>query len=153
MVFGWFQKQARPLRLLAQSEADVLPLSALLQDAALRGEDIQYDARSRALTVRMNRFCHEGKGRNPLRAHCALQIGSITDLKFRGFDLVRPPQGMTLLHLSYEALETPACHLYLRFAGKSGAELKIAAEAVDILFMDLAAPHRARSAPNHPVHS
>ncbi|BEV10492.1 DUF2948 family protein [Asticcacaulis sp. DW145] len=150
-MFGWFQNKPKPLRLLAQSEEDVVPLSALLQDAALRGEDVRYDARARALTLRFNRFCHEHKSRTPLRAACALQIGSITGLQSRGFDVHRPPQGMTILHLATEPLEAPACHLYLRFAGKAAAELKIEVEAVDLLLMDLAAPHRARSTPSHPV--
>jgi len=151
MLSGWFQKKAKPLRLLAQGEGDVLPLSALLQDAALRGEDIHYDPRARALTVRMNRFCREQGGRAPLRASCALQIGSITALKSRGFDLSHPPSGMTILELACEAADAPACCLSLRFSGKSAAELRIEVEAVDILFMDLAAPHRARSTPSHPV--
>lgn len=153
MVLGWFQKKAKPLRLLAQAQEDVLPLSALLQDAALRGEDIAYDSRARALTLRMNRFCHEGRSRAPLRALSALQIGSITGLKSRGFDLSHPPAGMTVLELACVGMEAPACHLHLRFAGKSAAELRIEVEAVDILFMDLAAPHRARSTPSHPVDS
>ncbi|ESQ78048.1 DUF2948 family protein [Asticcacaulis sp. YBE204] len=150
-MFGFFKKPHKHLRLLAQNAEDVLPLAALLQDAALRGDDVHYDQRSRALTLRMNRFCHEHQSRQPLRANCALQIGSITGLKSRGFDLAKPPHGMALLDLSLEALDAPAYVVGLTFAGKSAAELRIEVEALDILFMDLAAPHRARSTPNHPL--
>lgn len=149
-MFDWFKKPHKPLRLLAQSEADVLPLSALLQDAALLGQDVQFDARSRTLTLRLNRFCHERKSRTPLRAPCAVQIGCVTAIKSRGFNLDRPPHGLALLDINLSPGEFPAYSLSLRFAGKAKTELRLEVECIDILFMDLAAPHRARSTPHHP---
>lgn len=149
-MFGLFKKKPKPLRLLAQSEDDLLPLSALLQDAVLRGEDIQYDPKARALTVRMNRFCHDRDGGTALRAPCAVQIGSITAVKSRGFTMDKPPHGMALLRLACEPQDAPACVLSLVFAGKTQSELRLEVECIDILFMDLAAPHRARSTPQHP---
>lgn len=148
-MFGWFRKPEKRLRLLVQSEADLLPVSALLQDAVLRGEDMVYDQVARTFTLRMNRFCHE-RGRKPLRVRSALQIGSITAVRSRGFNLQKPPLGLSILSLGVEAAEAPACVLHLEFAGQAQPCIQIEVECLDMVLADLAAPHRARSVPQHP---
>jgi hypothetical protein len=148
-VFNWFSSKPKPLRLLAQSEADIEPLSALMQDAALRGEDISFDSKARALTLKFNRFVHERPNANPLRVQSALQIGSVTAIKSRGINLDKPPRALVLLSLGLIALEPPSYQLSLIFAGQSTTEIRLDLECIDILFMDLAPAHRARSVPRH----
>ncbi|WP_246050536.1 DUF2948 family protein [Asticcacaulis tiandongensis] len=148
-MFGWFKKPEKRLRLLVQSEADVLPVSALLQDAALRGEDIAYDPKARTLTLRLNRFCHE-RGGKALRVVSALQIGDVTAIRSRGFNLTKPPLGLSILSLSVTPAEAPSCVIDVAFAGKAHPQLQIEVECLDMVLVDLAAPHRARSVPQHP---
>lgn len=148
-MFGGLGTPRKRLRLLVQSEEDVLPVSALLQDAALRGEDIVHDPRTRTLTLRMNRFCHERAGR-PLRVASALQIGAVTAVRSRGFTMQKPPLGLSLLGLEVRAGEAPAFVIDLIFAGKAQPQLRVEVECLDMVLADLAAPHRARSAPQHP---
>ncbi|MFT4090362.1 MAG: DUF2948 family protein [Asticcacaulis sp.] len=148
-MFGWFKKPEKRLRLLVQAEDDILPVSALLQDAALRGEDIAYDPAARTLTLKMNRFCHEHGGK-ALRVSSALQICSVTAVRSRGFNLRKPPLGLSVLSLEVTLTETPAGMVHLNFAGKAAPAIQIEVECLDMVLADLAAPHRARSVPQHP---
>jgi len=141
--------QAKPLRLMAEEVDDLPPLAALLQDAVLRVGDMAYDKAGRHFTVRLNRFCHESGGPVPLRAPSVLRISGVLRVRMRGLDRVRPDQVLSLLDIEAEPLEVPACALTLRFAGEARPDVRIEAECVDLLLMDLAVPRRAKSAPNH----
>ena len=150
-MFGFGAPKARPLRLMAEAADDVSPLSALLQDAALRAGDMEYDARGRHFTVRMNRFCHESKTTVPLRAPSVLRINGVTRIQRRGFDSSASGAPLSLLGIGVEALEAPAHALILRFAGPGSRDIRIEVECLDVLMMDLAAPRRAKSKPVHPA--
>jgi hypothetical protein len=149
---GWFglgKEPAKPLRLMAQDAGDLPAISALVQDAALRAGDLSYDPSGRHFTLRMNRFCHEADGSVPLRAASVLRISDVTGIKLRGIDLKQITLPLSLLDISVEALEAPAVVLTLRFAGATHRDVRIEAECVDVLLLDLAAPHRARRMPEH----
>jgi hypothetical protein len=97
----------------------------------------------------MNRFCHEaGKG-VPLRAPSVLRISCVTTVRMRGLDIKQGNLPLSLLDISLEALEAPAVALTLRFAGASNRDVRIEAECVDVLLLDLAAPRRAKTMPEH----
>ncbi|EGF89512.1 hypothetical protein ABI_39270 [Asticcacaulis biprosthecium C19] len=139
----------KPIRLMAEAVDDVPPISALVQDAALRFGDMAYDRAGRHFTVRMNRFCHEAPGRQPLRAPSVLRISGVDKVQIRGMDTKNGQQPLSLLDVSVEALEAPAAVLTLRFAGEGPRDIRIETECIDVLLLDLAAPHRAKSAPHH----
>ncbi|MGZ6042416.1 MAG: DUF2948 family protein [Asticcacaulis sp.] len=150
-MMGLFKRPtaAKPLRLMAQEAEDVVPIAALLQDAVLRVGDMDYDPAGRHLTLRMNRFCHETVSAAPLRAPSVLRISSIVRLQARGLEVARSQQVLSLLDIAVEPLDAPACVLTLHFAGEGRPDVRIEAECVDILLLDLAAPRRAKSTPNH----
>ena len=141
--------EPRPLRLIAQEADDLAPLSALLQDAVLRVGDMAYDKAGRHFTLRLNRFCHESGGTVPLRAPSVLRISCVTRVQMRHFDPHKAQQVLSLLDLSAQTLDAPGCALTLRFAGEQRPDLRIEAECIDVLLMDLAAPRRAKSTPKH----
>ena len=148
-LFGLGKAPARPLRLMAQDADDLPAISALVQDAALRAGDLSYDPAGRHFTLRMNRFCHEaGKG-IPLRAPSVLRVSGVTAVKMRGLDIKQANLPLSLLDIAVEPLEAPAVALILRFAGASHRDIRIEAECIDVLLLDLAAPRRARSTPEH----
>jgi hypothetical protein len=150
-MFGW-GKPSKPLRLIAEAPEDVAAVAALVQDAALRVGDLAYDAEARHFTVTMNRFCHEAVARRPgaaLRAPSALRIASVQKIQTRGFDPKASAAPLCLLDIAVETLEAPAIALTLRFAGEGAKDVRIEAECVDLTLLDLAAPRRVRSAPNH----
>ncbi|WP_443750515.1 DUF2948 family protein [Asticcacaulis solisilvae] len=141
----------KPLRLMAEAAEDVGPISALVQDAALRPGDMEYDAQGRHFTLRMNRFCNESGAGVPLRAPSVLRISCVTKVQRRGFDPKVPGAPLSLLGIEVEDLEAPAHALILRFAGQGSRDIRIEVECLDVLMMDLAAPRRAKSKPVHPV--
>lgn len=140
---------AKPLRLIAQEADDMPALAALVQDAALRSGDMSYDAAGRHFTLRMNRYCHEIQGRGPLRAPSVLRISCVTAVRSRGIDLSRQDQPLSVLDIAVEPGDAPACVLTLRFSGGEMRDMRIEAECIDLLLLDLAAPRRAKSSPNH----
>lgn len=148
-LFGLARTPAKPLRLMAQEADDLPAISALVQDAALRVSDLSYDPAGRHFTLRMNRFCHEADKGVPLRAPSVLRISCVTAVKMRGLDIKQGSLPLSLLDISLEALEAPAVALILRFAGAVNRDVRIEAECVDVLLLDLAAPRRAKSMPEH----
>jgi hypothetical protein len=149
-MFGFGKPPAKPLRLIANEAHDVPPLAALVQDAALRAGDLSYVPGERHFTIRMNRFCHEVASSTPLRAPSVLRINCVKKVQVRGIDPVRRDAPLSLLTISVEPLDEPACALTLHFAG-GGRDVRLEVECIDVLLLDLAAPRRARSRPNHPV--
>ncbi len=141
--------EAKPLRLIAQAADDLPPLAALLQDSVLRVGDMAYDKAGRHFTVRLNRFCHEAGGKVPLRAPSVLRISCVTRVQMRNLDLARTSQVLSLLDFDSQSLDAPGCALTLRFAGDARPDIRVEAECIDVLLMDLAAPRRAKSSPNH----
>ncbi len=148
-LFGLGKAPVKPLRLIAQEADDLPAISALVQDAALRAGDLSYDPTGHHFTLRMNRFCHEVDKGIPLRAPSILRISDVMSVRMRGLDIKQTHLPLSLLDIMVEPLETPAVFLTLRFAGATNRDVRIEAECVDVLLLDLAAPHRARSLPTH----
>ncbi len=148
-LFGLGKAPAKPLRLMAQEADDLPAISALVQDAALRAGDLSYDQAGRHFTLRMNRFCHEADKGVPLRAPSVLRISCVTAVRMRGLDIKQGNLPLSLLDIAVEPLEAPAVALTLRFAGATNRDVRIESECVDVLLLDLAAPRRAKSMPEH----
>ncbi len=150
-MFGFGAPKARPLRLMAEEADDLAPISALVQDAALRPGDMEYDAEGRHFTIRMNRFCHESKDSVPLRAPSVLRINCVTRVQRRGLDPRASGTPLSLLDIEVQPRDAPAHTLVLHFAGGADRDIRLEVECIDILLMDLAAPRRAKSKPVHPA--
>jgi len=148
-LFGFGTAPAKPLRLMAQEMDDLPAISALVQDAALRAGDLSYDPAGRHFTLRMNRFCHEADKGVPLRAPSVLRISCVTAVRMRGLDIRQTSLPLSLLDIAVEPLEAPAVALTLRFAGAASRDVRVEAECVDVLLLDLAAPRRAKTMPEH----
>ena len=148
-LFGLGKPAAKPLRLMAEAPDDLPAIAALVQDAALRAGDLSYQPSGRHFTVRMNRFCHEAGRVTPLRAPSVLRINCVTRVQFRGIDPKQTQTPLSLLDIAAEPLDAPAYALILRFAGQGARDVRIEAECIDVLLLDLAAPRRAKTSPDH----
>ena len=73
----------------------------------------------------------------------------MTAVKMRGLDIKQANLPLSLLDIAVVPLEAPAVALILRFAGASHRDIRIEVECIDVLLLDLAAPRRARSMPEH----
>lgn len=135
----------QPLRLLAQDEGDLAILSAALQDALVRREDIRWEKKARLLTLRVTRYRWEAGG-ECARVLAAIQLGDVVKVRSRG--VPRPRDAMLdLLAVHYEPGEAPGGSLTFMFSG--GADLQADVECIDAVLADLTESWPARVAPAH----
>ena len=132
-----------PLRLLAEDGEDLAIISAALQDAILRPQDIVWEKRARTLTITLARFCWEC---GDTRVRAALQFGDVVAVKSRGLPRL-PDAGLELLAIHFFEGEAPGGKAILMFAG--GGDLKAEVECLDVVVVDLADRWPARIAPTH----
>ena len=129
---------AEPLRILAQEADDLPALSALVQSAALRCDEIAYDARARRLVLMLSRYRWEAADKTRVRA--ALRIECVTAVKRKAW-----PIGEAVLELLVVELDAGA--LTLSFA--DGATLWVEVECPDLVLEDLTEPWPAIREPKH----
>jgi len=127
------------LLLLANEAGEVPLISALLQDAVVRREDVAWEPKARRLALLVNRFRWEA---DATRVRCAVRIESVLNLQRRGWaacDAV----------LDLLAVVAEGDVLTLTFAG--GAALRATVECVDLILEDIGAPWPAVRVPAHPA--
>ncbi|MDT8345504.1 MAG: DUF2948 family protein [Thermohalobaculum sp.] len=145
----------RPLRLRAETAADLAVISSLVQDAVGRSGDIAWLPRKRRLVVLLNRFRWEDAeaarktGRAFERVRTALTVDGVLGVKARGLSPVERDTVFSLLALDFEPGEGCGGRLVARFAG--GAEVAVDLECLDAALADLTRPWeaRARHEPGH----
>ena len=142
------------LKLIAFDAEDLAILSAHLQDAVLKTDDMAYLPRQRRFAFIANRFNwatagrHDGKQPNCFeRCRTALRFERVLGAKVQGLDLSDKNAVLCLLAIGFEPGEPPAGHITLVFAGGGGIRLEV--ECVEAELMDLGAPWRARAKPEH----
>jgi hypothetical protein len=129
------------ITLLGQNAEDLPTISALLQDATLRTEDLRFDRRGRRLVLLVNRYRWEA--REPSRARAALRIETVDAVQQQNWP--RAADGvLNLLSLAQEG-----DWIVLNFS--AGSALRAKVEVVEILLEDLAAPWATDRVPQHPA--
>ena len=128
-----------PLRLLAQDADDLMIISAALQDAVVRAEDISWEKQARRLTVTLTRFRW---------VLAAVQLGDVVNVQARGMPRQRDIM-LELLALDFQPAEPPGGSLTFVFAG--GMDLRADVECVDAVLADLTSSWKAKKAPVHPA--
>ena len=128
------------LHLLAQEDADLPALSALVQDATLRTQDIALDARGRRLVLLVNRYRREAE--TPSRVRAALRVENVLKVARRNW-----PNSETVLALL--ALDWTDGHLLLRFS--DGIALKAECEVLDVVLEDIGEPWNTDREPRHDI--
>lgn len=127
------------LHLLAESDADLPIISALMQDAALFGRDIAWQPRARRLVLIANRYRWEAKEKTRVRS--GLRIDGVLAAQRKDW----PGRDAILALLS---IRRDGDELLLDFSG--GAALRLTIEAVDIVLEDLTGAWGANT-PTHAV--
>ncbi len=126
------------LRLLAQEAEDVPALSALVQSAAVRADEIAYDRKARRLVLMLSRYRWEADDKTRVRA--ALRIECVTAVQRKAW-----PAGEAVLELLAVTLEADS--LLLSFA--AGPTLRATVECPDLALEDLTEPWPAIREPQH----
>jgi len=140
------------LRLIALDTDDLAVLSAQVQDAVLRVEDMRWMPREKRFVVAMNRFAWDALPRSRRREYqrrrAALHFERVEAIRSAGVDRSAREAVLELLAVRFEPREEPAGDFVLDFAG--GATIRLAVECLECQLADLGP---AWSTPHVPRHS
>ena len=127
------------LRLIGHEASDVPVISALMQDAAVRVDDIAFDAKAQRFALIANRYRWEAD--EPSRTRSALHVDGVRRARRKNW----PADGDAVLALL--AIRADEAGLTLDFAG--GASVRLEAECLDLVLEDLSGPWGASTVPQH----
>ena len=134
-----------PLRLLAEDADDLAVISAALQDAVGQVGDIGFEPKARRLTLGLNRYLWEARGRR--RVRCGLQFSGVLSVKSRYIRRTPTDAVVELLTIAFTPSEAPAGTVTLTFAGDG--DLRLEVECLDVVLADVSV---AWPTPRTPAH-
>jgi hypothetical protein len=144
------------LKLLALDQQDLSILSAHLQDAVLKVEDMAFLARQKRFAAVLNRFDWETAlapprrrpRPRPQRRRTALRFERVERARLQGIDPDVKDRVLVLLAIGFEAgTAPPGGTITMRFAG--GSAIRFDVECVEAEMHDLGARWSTRSVPDH----
>jgi hypothetical protein len=144
------------LRLIALDEDDLRVISAHLQDALVRIEDIAFLAKERRFVMVLKRFDwlkavsdDDNDEAFYERRQAALRFERVLNVQYRGLPLDRKETATVenLLAVNFEPVDPPSGCIDLIFAG--GA-IRLHAECIEAELRDLGPIWRTRRKPEHP---
>ena len=142
--------EGRALRLVAEDDADLKVISAAVQDAVLKAENIKYDSKRRRFTLEVNGFQWEdAPKRGPkTRVRALLAFDSVLGVKTRAVSKTDPDMVMSILSVTFEPDdEPPGGKVSILFSGDG--ELQLDAEALDVTLLDSEYEWATRHTPDH----
>lgn len=142
--------EGRALRLVAEDEADLKVISAAVQDAVLKAENIKYDRKRRRFTLEVNRFQWEdAPKRGPkTRVRTLLAFDGVLGVKTRAVSKADPDMVMSILSVTFSPDdEPPGGKVSILFSGDG--ELLLEAEALDVTLLDSEYEWATRHTPDH----
>ncbi|HPE47954.1 MAG TPA: DUF2948 family protein [Hyphomonas sp.] len=142
---------AKPLRLLAEEPEDLEIISAAVQDAVVKAENLVYEARQRRFSLEINRFRWEegtGKRREAERIRSLLAFDGVLGVKTRAITKADPEMILSLLQVTFTPeADPPGGTVTLLFAGDG--EIALTVEALDVTLMDSDYIWATRHTPSH----
>lgn len=145
--------ELKPLRLIAEDSEDLAVISAAIQDAVTKAENLRYEPRRHRFTLEINRFRWEeasGRKKNPpkSRIRSLLAIDGVLSVRTRGISKADPDMVYSLLNMTFQPDdEPPGGTVTLLFAGDG--ELALTVEALDITLLDSDYEWATRRVPSH----
>ena len=143
------------LKLIALDEDDLRVLSANLQDAILKVEDMAFIPGERRFAAVMKRFNwlnsaegHGGNGASYERRQCALRFENVRHAQVKNLALDRPNDALELLAIGFEPSQTPNGFITLIFAGGSAIRLQV--DCIEAELRDLGPCWTTPCKPKHP---
>lgn len=141
------------LRLMALDQEDLAVISAHVQDAVLRVQDINWLPREGQFVLGMNRFVWEAvsggslRKREYQRRRSALRFARVQKVQSVGLDRRADDAVLELLAISFEPLNEPSGDIVLAFAG--GATIRLSVEVLEVDLTDLGPAWSTSLAPRH----
>ena len=141
------------LKLVALDEEDLAIVSAHVQDAVMKVENLDFARGARQFVLTMNRFAWEkatgGKRANDERRQSVLSFARVLGVKASGVDPRKKSDVLELLAVRFLAGEAPAGIVELNFAGNATIRLEV--ECIEARLTDTGGAWRASSRPQHKV--
>lgn len=144
------------LKLIAFDADDLAVISAHMQDAVLRVEDMAYLPRERRFAAIANRFDWHGASAAPSdatsgfeRRRTALRFDAVRTAQLQGIDLAARGDTLSLLAITFEGAgpEDPAGTVTLTFAGTG--RIRLGVDCLEVEMRDLGGIWAAKSRPQH----
>lgn len=141
------------LKLHALDEEDLAVMSAHLQDAIMRVQEMTYLPQQHRFAAVLNRFdwleAERGSGKRGRyqRREAALRFDRVMDAKVQNIDPQRNDGIFELLAIQFQPTDPPGGEVLLIFAGD--AAIRLTVECIEAELRDLSAAWRARSKPEH----
>jgi hypothetical protein len=144
------------LRLIALDEDDLKIISAQLQDALVRIEDLAFLPKERRFAAVLKRFdwmrAPDGAEPEPgqlyERRQAALRFERVLGARYRGLPLDQKNGVEALLAVHFKPTEPPGGFVDLIFAG--GGAIRLEVEYIEAELRDLGPVWRTRNKPEHP---
>ncbi len=138
------------LRLVALDEEDLAVISAHLQDAAVRVQDLAFLPREHRFALCAQRFEWEGSlDEPPRRRLTGLHFERVLSCRARGIDRTKPDQVLNLIGIAFEEKDPPAGCVTLLFDG--GAAIQLDLECIETQMKDLGPAWPCQERPAHDV--
>jgi hypothetical protein len=145
------------LKLIAFDADDLAVVSANLQDAVVRVQDMAYLKAERRFAMVANRFdwlaaqAASGSSGKPdhVRRHTAVRFERVLAVKVQAIDLKAKRRVLSLLAIGFEArgADDPAGFVTLTFAG--GGAIRLEVECIEAELKDLGGAWAAKRKPEH----
>ena len=140
----------KPLHLKAFDTEDLQVIGALVQDAVLPMDQVEWNRKSRRLALLVNRFRWErGAQATPERVQSMLVIEDVRKVQSQGVDRGRSDTGTSILSLSFEPADDGQGRVMIVMAGDGAICADV--EALEITLKDVTRPYIAPSGrrPDH----
>lgn len=143
------------LKLHALDEEDLAVISAHLQDAIMRVQEMTYLPQQQRFAAVLNRFdwldaeLNGGKRGRYQRRQAALRFDRVLDAKIQNISAQRNDGIYELLTIQFQPTDPPSGEVLLIFAGD--AAIRLSVECIEAELRDLSAAWRARSKPRHQI--
>ena len=143
--------ESKPLRLIAEEAEDLEVISAAVQDAVVKAENLTYEKRIRRFSLELNRYrWEEGvqKRRDGERVRSLLAFDGVLGVKTRAITKADPELILSLLQVTFTPdEEPPGGKVTLLFAGDG--EIVLTVEALDATLLDSDYVWATRHTPSH----
>lgn len=137
------------LKLIALDAEDLEVISANVQDAVVKVEDMGFAQADRRFALMLNRFdwtSADGRGKGA-RKRAALRFDHVTGARTAGYDPRASEGVLELLAIRFEQKDAPAGVITLDFAG--GGSVALDVECLEARLHDLGAAWAAKAVPAH----
>jgi hypothetical protein len=139
------------LKLVALDDQDLSIISAHVQDAVMKVSDLEFLPSVKRFVLTMNRFVWEAKSgffrQHNERRQSVLHFDRVLAAKTSGIARDKPAEILSLLAISFVALDKPAGIVELIFSG--GGAIMLDVECIEARLADVSGAWEATSRPVH----